>query len=171
MCIKKLLLFLQVKYKSHHDSKCLCAYYLIFWHGLEHLTLIGPGEVKVDLADFDLKLQENLLSTLYIHFFPIPAETSSGSFWTSDMTSKNDVLTSIWHIFVRSPAAASPAEPPPSARFYCDYRSPEGGRSLPGQWSTVQCGASQEFKSVSGRGPRRVRGVAGSQSGLLSRSF
>ncbi len=23
------------------------------------LTLIGPGEVKVDLADFDLKLQEN----------------------------------------------------------------------------------------------------------------
>jgi hypothetical protein len=30
------------------------------------LTLIGPGEVKVDLADFDLKLQENLLSTLHI---------------------------------------------------------------------------------------------------------
>jgi hypothetical protein len=30
------------------------------------LTLIGPGEVKVDLADFDLKLQENLLSTLFI---------------------------------------------------------------------------------------------------------
>jgi hypothetical protein len=24
------------------------------------LTLIGPGEVKVDLADFDLKLRENL---------------------------------------------------------------------------------------------------------------
>jgi hypothetical protein len=35
------------------------------------LTLIGPGEVKVDLANFDLKLQENLLSTLYI-FLPIP---------------------------------------------------------------------------------------------------
>jgi hypothetical protein len=28
-----------------------------------YLTLIGPGEVKVDLANFDLKLQENLLST------------------------------------------------------------------------------------------------------------
>ncbi len=27
------------------------------------LTLIEPGEVKVDLADFDLKLQEILLST------------------------------------------------------------------------------------------------------------
>jgi hypothetical protein len=33
-----------------------------------YLTLIGPGEVKVDLANFDLKLQENLLSTLYIIF-------------------------------------------------------------------------------------------------------
>jgi hypothetical protein len=29
-----------------------------------NLTLIGLGEVKVDLADFDLKLQENLLSNL-----------------------------------------------------------------------------------------------------------
>jgi hypothetical protein len=28
------------------------------------LTLIGPGEVKVHLANFDLKLQENLLSNL-----------------------------------------------------------------------------------------------------------
>jgi hypothetical protein len=28
------------------------------------LTLIEPSEVKVDLADFDLNLQENLLSTL-----------------------------------------------------------------------------------------------------------
>jgi hypothetical protein len=31
------------------------------------LTLIEPGEVKVDLADFDLKLQENFISTS--HFF------------------------------------------------------------------------------------------------------
>jgi hypothetical protein len=29
------------------------------------LTLIGPGEVKVDLADFDLKLHKNLLSTYF----------------------------------------------------------------------------------------------------------
>jgi hypothetical protein len=28
------------------------------------LTLIGPGEVKGDLAIFDLKLRENLLSNL-----------------------------------------------------------------------------------------------------------
>ncbi len=31
---------------------------------ISFLTLIGPGEVKVDLADFDRKLQENLLSIL-----------------------------------------------------------------------------------------------------------
>jgi hypothetical protein len=43
------------------------------------ITLIERGEVKVDLADFDLKLQENFLSTSYF-FLPIPAETSSGSF-------------------------------------------------------------------------------------------
>jgi hypothetical protein len=35
-------------------------------HATVPLTLIGPGEVKVDLADFDLKLQENLLSNLII---------------------------------------------------------------------------------------------------------
>ncbi len=28
------------------------------------LTLIGPGEVKFDLADFDFKLRENFLSNL-----------------------------------------------------------------------------------------------------------
>jgi hypothetical protein len=33
---------------------------------LNILTLIGPGEVKVDLADFDLKLRENLLSNLIL---------------------------------------------------------------------------------------------------------
>ncbi len=30
------------------------------------LTLIGPGEVKFDLANFDLKLQANLLSNLVL---------------------------------------------------------------------------------------------------------
>jgi hypothetical protein len=29
-------------------------------------TPIGPGEVKVDFANFGLNLQENLLSTLFI---------------------------------------------------------------------------------------------------------
>jgi hypothetical protein len=33
-----------------------------------HLTLIGPGEVKVGLADFYLKLQENLFCTYFFIF-------------------------------------------------------------------------------------------------------
>jgi hypothetical protein len=61
--------------------------------------------------------------------------------------------------------------PPPSARFYCYYRSPEGGRSPAGQWSAVLCGASQKFQSVSGHRPRRMRGVACSQLGPLSHFF
>jgi hypothetical protein len=36
---------------------------IVSW-GWRISTLIEPGEVKVDLADFDLKLQENLLSNL-----------------------------------------------------------------------------------------------------------
>jgi hypothetical protein len=44
------------------------------------LTLIGPGEVKVDLADFDLKLRENLLNNLIFLKIPFPAKTSSESF-------------------------------------------------------------------------------------------
>ncbi len=30
-----------------------------------YVTLIVPGEVKVDLADFDIKMQENLLFALF----------------------------------------------------------------------------------------------------------
>jgi hypothetical protein len=41
---------------------------------------------------------------------------SSGSFLTSDMTSKNEVLM---YIFVRNLAAMPPCQTPPSARFYC----------------------------------------------------
>jgi hypothetical protein len=43
---------------AYFSSSLLPDSYL-FCHAL---TLIGPGEVKVDLADFVLKLQENLLS-------------------------------------------------------------------------------------------------------------
>jgi hypothetical protein len=121
------------------------------------LTLIGVGEVKVDLADFDLKLQENLLSTLYF-FLPVPAKTSSRSFLTHDMTSKNDILTSILISFCQKSGRGVPCQTPPSARFYCYYRSPEAGRSPAEQWSAVRCGASQEFQSVSVHGLRIVRG-------------
>ncbi len=112
-----------------------------------------------------------LIKYFIFYFWPIPAETSSGSFWTSDMTSKMTSWNPFCRIFVRSLAAASLAEhPPPFARFYCIYRPPERGRSPAGPWSAVRCGASQKFQSVSGRRPHRVRGEAGSQSGPLSSS-
>ncbi len=111
------------------------------------LTLIRPGEVKVDLADFDLKLRENLFINLIFKKRPIPAKTSSESFWTSHMTSKNDVLTVILTIF---------------------HQKSDRGTILPTPPSVSQ---HSKFQSVSSRGPRRVRGMAGSQSGLFSRSF
>ncbi len=49
--------------------------------------------VKIDLANFENKF---LTKFFYIGFFknlPIPAEKSSKSLWTSDMTSKNDIMT------------------------------------------------------------------------------
>jgi hypothetical protein len=79
--------------------------------GLDCLTLIGPGEVKFDLADFDLKLPANLFSNLII-----PATTSFKSFWTYDMTSKNDVLTDFLMIFRQKfGRGATLPTPPPSA--------------------------------------------------------
>ncbi len=70
------------------------------------------------------------------------------------MTSKNDVLT----YFRQKSGCGVPCRTPPSAQFYCYYRSPEAGRSPARQWSAVRCGASQKFHSVFGRGPRRVWG-------------
>jgi hypothetical protein len=57
----------------------------------EHLlTLIVPGEVKVNLAIFDVEFQAKFLSIRY-EKKPFTAETSFKSFLTSDMTSKNDI--------------------------------------------------------------------------------
>ncbi len=88
------------------------------------LTLIGPGEVKVDLADFDLKLRENLWSNLIYKKIPIPAKTSSESFWTSDMTSKNYVLTVILTIFrQKSGRDTTLPTPLPSVNIPISFRS------------------------------------------------
>jgi hypothetical protein len=104
----------------------------IFWI----LTLIVPGEVKVDLANFYIKFRTKFIYIVFFqkylflqkHFFP-------QSFWTPDMTSKNDILMSILTFFVRSPVATRPCQSPPSVRFYCYYRTPEHERSHPMPWS------------------------------------
>ncbi len=94
---------------------------------VRQLTLIGPGEVKVDLADFDLKLRENLLSNLILKKIPIPAKTSSESFWTSDMTSKNDVLTVILMIFRQKSGRGTTLPTPPSVSQHSN-QFPVAGR-------------------------------------------
>ncbi len=96
------------------------------------LTMILPCEVKVHLANFDVKLRTKFLYTGFFQNWLIPAETSCKSFWTSDMTSKNDVLMSILTFFIRSSVTVGLHWPSPSNRFYCHYRPPEHGRSPEG---------------------------------------
>jgi hypothetical protein len=60
------------------------------------LTLILPGEVKVDLANFDVKLQEIFLFTLFNNNKYLFLEKQLANlFFTSYTMSKNDVLTYI----------------------------------------------------------------------------
>ncbi len=92
------------------------------------LTLIGPGEVKVDLAHDDLKLQKNLLITSYF-LYPFLQKHLPDLFELLTWPQKMRFWHPFWRIFVIILATASPTEPPPSARFYYYYRSPEGGRS------------------------------------------
>ncbi len=46
----------------------------------ERLTLILPGEVKVDLANFDVKFWTKFLNIGFLCNFPIPAELYSKFF-------------------------------------------------------------------------------------------
>ncbi len=71
-----------------------------------------------------------------------------------------------WRIFVRSRAVASPAKPPPfrSVLLLITWGREKSHRAV--VRSTVR--RQSKFQSVSGRGPRRVWGEAGSQLGALS---
>jgi hypothetical protein len=81
------------------------------------------------------------------------------------MTSKNDVLTSILTFFYQNFCRVTTLLPSPLlTRFTPITDHPSAGEVLPG--CGLQCGAAPvKFRSVSGPGPRRVRGEAGSQSG------
>ncbi len=93
---------------------------------------------------FGVKLQENLLSTLW-NKNTFSCRKVFRIFWTSDMTSKNGVLMYILTFFVRSLAAMPQCRPLLSARFYCCYRQPERVRSPAGLRYTVRHGASQNL--------------------------
>ncbi len=105
-----------------------------------YLTLIWSGEVKVDHADFDLKLQENLLSNFCKNIY-----SCRNVFWIF-LKFWHDLKKCCFHIlfdvfFVRSTAAGPPFWPPlASAQFYCYYRPPKAGEVRPG-WS-LQSGAA-----------------------------
>ncbi len=103
--------------------------------------------------------------------WPVPAETSCESFWTSDMTSKNDVLMSIL-TFIRQKLGRGDILPPPPFRLVLLSIQITRGREK-SRWALVRSTVQRQstFQSVSGHGLRRVRGVAGSQPGPLSLSF
>jgi hypothetical protein len=96
---------------------------------------------------------------------------SCESFWTSDTTSKNDVLTSILTFFCQKSGREDILPTPPlPLSFTVDTDHLMAGEVAPGrgpQWRAAPGNIPINFR----RGPHRVRGVAGSQSGPLSLSF
>ncbi len=96
----------------------------------------------------------------------MPAETSCESFLTSDMMSKNGVLTSILKFFCQKfcrGATILTSPLPTGFTVITDHQS--AGEVWPGRGP--QCGAAQgTFLSIFRPGLRRVRGEAVSQSGL-----
>jgi hypothetical protein len=108
------------------------------------------------------QISGNILYNVLFFIWPIP-EMSSKSFWTSDMASKNDVLTFFHQNFCR----VTTLPPSPLLTGFTPITDhPSAGEVLPGRG--LQCGAAPvKFQSVSGPEPRRVRGEAGSQSGRV----
>jgi hypothetical protein len=122
------------------ESQCDTQFSLVLVHLDENkwkgLTLIQPGEVKVDLANFDVKFRTKFF---YVGFFlnwPIPAKTSYKSFLTSDMTSKNDVLTSILTFFRQKFCLGATIPTSPLRTGF----TPSAGEVLPGRGP--QCDAA-----------------------------
>jgi hypothetical protein len=116
------------------------------------LILIVPGEVKVDLTKFVVqKFLTKFLCTKDWKKSPIPAATFSESFWTSDRTRKNYVLTysllkkTFWHqfwcIFSKNPVAVWPCRPLLPLCFTVIIDLLRAGEVHPG--SNPQSGAAQ----------------------------
>ncbi len=128
----------------------------------------STGRGQSSPRHFDVKFRTKFLYIRLFFIWPIPAETSSKSCWTFDMTSKNDVLMSILTFFYQKfcTVATLPSSPLLTS-FTAITDHPSVGEVPPGRG--LQCGATPiKFRSVSDPGPHRVRGVAGSQLGSLS---
>ncbi len=160
---------LEKDHPSHQIKFGQKCYDWIVWartYDAELLTLIQPGEVIVDLANFDVIFRKKFSYVGFFKNYPIPAEMSCESFWTSDMTSKNDILTYIL-TFLRqkfSRGTTIPTSPLPTG-FTVNTDHLSAGEVRPGRGP--QCRATPgTFLPISRPGLRRVRGEADSQSGL-----
>ncbi len=82
-------------------------------HAVNLLTLIGLGEVIDDLANFYLKLQENLFSNLISKKYLFLQKRLPSLFELLTWPQKMTFWLTFWRCFVRNPAAAPPCRPPP----------------------------------------------------------
>jgi hypothetical protein len=123
------------------------------------LTLIVPGEVKVDLANFDVKLPTNILCTGFKKYLflqknlPNLSDLPSGRQKGSFDVHFDEFMSTIWPW--HQPAA------PHSLDFTAISDHLSAAKVLIDQ---------PGFESVSSLRPGRARGMAGHQLGLLSSS-
>jgi hypothetical protein len=96
------------------------------------LTLIGPGEVKVDLADFDLKLQENLLSNLIFFKYLFLQKRLPSLFELLTRPQKMTVLTDFLMIFCQKSERGTTLPTPPLRQS--TFHFPVAGRVECGGW-------------------------------------
>ncbi len=114
-----------------------------FWQLRDkHLTLIQLGEVKDDLANFDVKFRTKFLCLIFVKL-PYSCRNFLRIFLNFWHDVKNYVLTSILTFFVRKSVMARLSDFPASDWFYCHYRPPRHGRSPAGLWSAVRWGVRQ----------------------------
>jgi hypothetical protein len=135
------------------------------------LTLILPGEVKVHLANFDVKFRTKFLYTGFFQNWLIPAETSCKSFWTSDMTSKNDVLMSILTFFHQKFCRGGTSLTFPFQPVLLSLQTTWTWEKSRRAWVRSVVQRQSTFQSVSGPGLRRVWGGGRFSVGPVSRSF
>jgi hypothetical protein len=158
--------------KNHHCkayTNLLSLFTTLFFNAKQFIPFnpISTGQGQSWPCQLRRQIPGIIHNNVLFFIWPIPADTSPKSFWTSDMTSKNDVLTSILTIFRQNFCRVTtlpPSQFPTGFTPITDH--PSAGEVPPGRGP--QCGAAPvKFQSVSCPRPLRVRGEAGSQSGRI----
>jgi hypothetical protein len=98
----------------------------IFLTSNTSLTLIVPGEVKVDLADLWCQIVESTYSKIYLTVCTLLFKRFLLRIILNLVHHINKLF--FWRTFKQFNNLIAPrCPPPPSARFYCCFRPPEGG--------------------------------------------